>query len=111
MINPDSMSEAVRQALKDLQAQLARQESVIDAKTGEVARLEFVVKLQKEQIRLLTLRLFGSKGEKLSPNQVQLLLEEASVSLGEVAKEAELPESKKSDLPPKAKRPRSSHIG
>jgi transposase len=97
MIDLDSMPTAVQQVVKDLQAQLARQ--------------EFINKLQKEEIRLLNIRLYGPKGEKLFPNQALLLLDEASVSLGEVAKEADLPESKKTDSLPKAKRARSSNPG
>ena len=96
MINLDSMPEAVRQAIKDLQAQVALQ--------------DFIIKQQKEEIRLLTIRLFGQKGEKLSPEQTQFLLEEASVSLGEVAKEADLAQSNE-NAAPKSKRARSTHPG
>ena len=91
------MPEAVRQVVKDLQAQVALQ--------------DFIIKHQKEEIRLLTIRLFGQKGEKLSPEQTQLLLEEASVSSGEVAKEADLAEFKESAAAPKAKRVRSTNPG
>ncbi len=84
------------QAIKDLQAQVALQ--------------DFIIKQQKEEIRLLTIRLFGQKGEKLSPEQTQFLLEEASVSIGEVAKEADLAESKESAAP-KRKRARSTNPG
>ena len=46
--------------------------------------------MQKEEIRLLNIRLYGYKGEKLSPDQTALLFGEASVSVGEVVKEAQL---------------------
>jgi hypothetical protein len=45
---------------------------VTDLKT-QVARLERIVQLKDEQIRLLNIRIFGPKGEKLSSAQIQLL--------------------------------------
>jgi len=96
MINLDSMPDAVRQVVKDLQAQVAIQ--------------DFIIKQQKEEIRLLTLRLFGQKGEKLSPEQTQFLLEEASVSQGEVATEADVAQSIE-NAAPKSKRARSTNPG
>lgn len=78
---------------------------------AEIARLQFILKLQDEKIRLLNLRLFGPKGEKLSSAQVQLLLGEPSVMLGEVAQEAELPPARKEDPLPQPKQPRPNHPG
>jgi transposase len=78
---------------------------------AENARLQRVIQLKDEQIRLLNIRLFGPKGEKLSCAQTPLLLEEASVSAAEVEKEAALPESQKQNPLPKAKKPRPNHPG
>jgi len=50
-----------------------------------------LLRLKDEQIRLLNFRLFGPKGEKLSPEQIQLLFQEVSVMAGEVEQEAERP--------------------
>ena len=111
MINLDSMPQAALQVIKDLQAQLTRQEEVLKDDKNEVRRLECIIKMQKEEIRLLNIRLYGYKGEKLSPDQTALLFGEASVSVGEVVKEAQLSESKKTDAPARAKRARSSNPG
>ena len=78
---------------------------------AEIARLHLILKLQDEKIRLLNIKLFGPKGEKLSSAQVQLLLEEPSVMAGEVAQEAELPPARKEDPLPRAKQPRPHHPG
>jgi hypothetical protein len=47
--------------------------------------------LQAGQIRLLNFRLWGPKGEKFSPTQTLWLLEEASVTVQEIAQEAAAP--------------------
>lgn len=78
---------------------------------AQVARLERIVQLKDEQIRLLHFRIFGPKGEKLSSAQIQLLLDEASLTAGEVAQEAERPEAQKQDPLPRAKQPRPNHPG
>jgi transposase len=83
--------------------------SVLEA---ENARLQQVVRLKDEQIRLLNFRLFGPKSEKLSSAQMNLLVEEVSLSAGEVDQEAELPQAQKDNPLPKQARPaRSSHPG
>src|SRR5579864_817994 len=97
MVLPASLSADARQAFEGLQAQ--------------VARLEMIVKLKDEQIRLLNFRLFGPKSEKLSPAQIPLLLGEISLSAGEVEQEAELPEAQKQNPLPKAKPSRPNHPG
>lgn len=51
---------------------------------AEVARLTRLLQLKDEHIRLLNLRLFGPKSEKLSNGQMNLLLDEASLTAGEV---------------------------
>ena len=85
---------------------------------AEVSRLTELVKvkdrllqLKDEVIRLLNFKLFGPKTEKLSPNQTLLLLDEASVSAGEVRAEAQLPAAQKESPLPKARQPRPNHPG
>ena len=97
MISLDSLPGPARQFVQDLQAR--------------VARLEIVVKLKDEQIRLLNFRLFGPKSEKLSPAQIPLLLAEISVSAGEVEQEASRAEAERQAPVPKAKPPRPNHPG
>jgi transposase len=67
--------------------------------------------LKDEQIRLLNFRIFGPKTEKLSPGQLTLLLDEVSLSAGEVNQEAERPEAPKPVRLPHAKQPRPNHPG
>jgi transposase len=76
-----------------------------------VTRLERIIQLKDEQIRLLNFRLFGPKSEKLSSAQIPLLLGEVSLTAGEVDQEAERPEAQKQDPLPKAKQPRPNHPG
>jgi transposase len=97
MIALETLPGDVRQVIAGLQA--------------EVAYKDAMLKFKDEQIRLLNIRLFGARGEKLSPGQIQLLLEEASVSAGEVAQEAERPEEEKQNPLPKARKRRTSHPG
>lgn len=77
----------------------------------QVARLERLLQLKDEQIRLLNFRLFGPKGEKLSSAQIELLLTEMSLTAGEVGQEAERPASQKQDPLARAKQPRPNHPG
>jgi len=93
MIALDSWPQAARQALEGLQA--------------EVVRLQRIVQLKDEQIRLLNFRIFGPKHEKLSPGQMSLLLEEVSLVAAEVEQEAERPEPEKQATLPRAKKPRN----
>lgn len=94
---PEPVSDKVRQAF----------ESVL----AENARLARLLELSREEIKLLNARIFGPKSEKLSPEQIPLLLEEASLTAGEVEREAELPAEQKADPLPKARRPRPNHAG
>jgi transposase len=95
MTAPDSTASDLRQALERAQ--------------GEVGRLQRIIALKDEQIRLLNFRLFGPKGEKLSPEQIQLLFQEVSVMAGEVQQEAERSEAQKPA--PQSSQPRQSHPG
>lgn len=97
MVAIDTLPVPARQICQDLQA--------------EVSRLGKIIQLKDEQIKLLNLRLFGPKSEKLSRAQMSLLLTEVSLSAGEVDQEAERPEAEKQIPLPKAKRPRPNHPG
>lgn len=97
MTAPEPILSDLQQALEKAQA--------------ENARLQKVIQLKDEQIRLLNFRLFGPKSEKLSSAQIPLLLAEISVSTGEVNQEADRPESEKQPRLPEARPPRSSHPG
>ena len=92
------------------QSTLDLAQALADAQ-AENRRLLRILELKDEQIRLLNLRFFGPKGEKLSPAQVQLLLDEASVTAGEVAREADLPDTQRQNPLPRAKQPRPNHPG
>ena len=111
MISLDSLPAPARQAFQSLQAENARL-------VPEIARLEKalqdkdkLLQIQDEKIRLLNLRLWGPKGEKLSPAQTALLLDEASVTTAEVQQEAQRPPPEKENPLPKAKAPRPNHPG
>jgi transposase len=78
---------------------------------SENRRLLRIIELQKEEIRLLNIRRFGPKGEKLSSFQGVLLLQEPSITTPEVAREAELPQEQKQPPLPRAKHPRLNHPG
>jgi transposase len=97
MIALETLPQAARQVVVDLQ--------------GEVERLQRLLQLKEEQIKLLNFRLFGPRGEKLSPAQIQLLLAEISVQAGEVEQEAERPEPEKENPRPKNRIPRPRHPG
>src|SRR3954453_348132 len=97
MAAPDPILSDLQQALQTAQA--------------ENARLEKLIQLKDEQIRLLNFRFFGPKSEKLSSAQIPLLVEEVSISAGEIEKEAERPETENPPPLPETPQPRSSHPG
>ena len=97
MAPPETCSAPAGQVVEDLQT--------------EVLRLRRIIQLKDEQIKLLNFRLFGPKSEKLSSAQMPLLLEEISLSAGEVDTEAERPEAKKQTPLPRARKPRPNHPG
>lgn len=84
---------------------------LVEVLQAENSDLKKIIRLKDEEIKLLNIRLFGPKGEKLTPNQSQLLLGELSVTTQEVEKEAELPEAEKQKPLPRAKNPRAPHPG
>lgn len=97
MITLDSLPDPARQAFQDLQA--------------EVARLQRIIQLKDQEIRLLNIRFWGPKSEKLSPAQMTLMLEEVSLTEGEVGQEAQRPEPERQNPLPRAKKPRRQHPG
>src|SRR5208282_1900297 len=104
MIALDTLPAPARQAFEGLQTENARLAKVIEDK-------DKLLQIQDEKIRLLNLRLWGPKGEKLSPAQIALLFQEASVTAAEVQQEAQRPEPEKENPLPKAKTPRPNHPG
>lgn len=78
---------------------------------AELVRLRRIIELKDEQIRLLNLRFFGPKTEKLSSAQMTLMLQELSLSVGEVDQEAQRPPAQKDNPLPRAKQPRPNHPG
>jgi transposase len=97
MTAPDPILSDLQQALQKAQA--------------ENARLQQIIQLKDEQIRLLNFRFFGPKSEKLSSAQIPLLWEEISLSTGEVEQEAERPEAQKQSPLAQSRQPRSRHPG
>lgn len=95
MVDLNATPEQLRKAYEELQA--------------ENFRLQVVIKLKDEQIRLLNLEKWGPKADKLAPDQLALLSQELVVSAAEVEREATLPEAQKQL--PKAKQPRPNHPG
>ena len=124
--NPDYAAEYLAQVLaeKDKAAFLLALKDVVEA-TGGMSVMAKRVGLKRPslykvfskrgnptlEIRLLNIRRFGPKGEKLSSLQAVLLLEEPSVTAQEVAQEAELPPEQKEQPLPRAKQPRPNHPG
>jgi transposase len=97
MTTLDSLPQPAREALEGLQA--------------EVVRLQRIIQIKDEQIRLLNFRMFGPKSEKLSSGQMSLMLEEISLRAGEVDQEAEQPEAQKQLPPRRTRKPRGQHPG
>jgi len=104
MIPLETLPDAARRAFEGLQTDNLRLQA-------EQVRLQQIIALKDEQIRLLNFRFFGPKSEKLSPAQMALLQAEISLTLEEVEQEAERPAAEKSAPVPKAKIPRPNHPG
>ncbi len=101
MIALDSLPDAARLLV---QAELERLEKALQDQAQ-------IIKLQEEKIRLLNLRLWGPKSEKITPAQTALLFEEASVTAAEIQQEASQPAAQRENPLPKAKAPRPNHPG
>ena len=75
----------------------------------EVIRLNQILKLKDEQIRLLHLKKWGPKADQLSQAQLALLPLEPVVTVAEIEQEAARPEAEKQL--PQAKKARNNHPG
>jgi transposase len=95
-------------SLRETSPESARRLQDLEA---ENARLQKIIQLKDEQIKLLNFRLFGPKSEKLSSAQMPLLLAEISLCAAEVETEAERPQAQKQNPLPKAKQARPHHPG
>ena len=104
MISPDSLSPEARQAFAVLQGEVGRLAQVIRAK-------DQIIEIQEQKIRLLNFKLWGPKGDTISPAQTALLFEEASVTSCEIEQEASLPPAQKENPLPRAKKARAYHPG
>ncbi len=107
MISLDSLPTESRQAFESLQARVDR----LAGLPAEVMRLQQIIELQNQKIRLLNFRLWGPKGDTISPAQTALLFEEPSVTPAEIEKEAGLPPAQKENPLPRAKPARANHPG
>jgi transposase len=104
MISLDSLPTEARQAIESLQGQVGRLEQVLRTK-------DQIIEIQEQKIRLLNFKLWGPKGDTISPAQTALLFEEASVTLAEIEQEASCPPAQKENPLPRAKRPHPNHPG
>ena len=109
MIALDTLPEPVRQAILDLRAQVESQDKVIRERDQKIADQQKLLQIQSEKIRWFNLKLWGPKGEKLSPNQTLMLLEEGSVTEKEVEQEAA--QAPVASPAPKARAARPNHPG
>ncbi|HEX9047729.1 MAG TPA: IS66 family transposase [Verrucomicrobiae bacterium] len=104
MILLEDLPANVRQAFIGLESENARLRD-------ESLRQQQIIRLQAEQIRLFNFKLYGPKSEQLSPDQMQLLQAEISLTQGEVDQEAQRPAAQKAAPRPKVKIPRPQHPG
>lgn len=82
------------------------------AMQAEISRLQRVLSLKDEEIRLLNIRRWGPKADKLSTDQLALLPTELVVDTQEVEREAQLPQKAKASAGvARAKAPRDPHPG
>ena len=102
MIDLSAIPPQARESVEKVQAENLLLQS-------EVARLKHDLQLREEIIKLLNLRLWGPKSEKLSPDQLALLPLELVTTAQEVEQETQRPEAQKQL--PKAKAPRNNHPG
>jgi transposase len=104
MIALDSLPDPVRRAFEDLQDRNGRLEEALRTK-------DQIIEIQDQKIRLLNLKLWGPKGETISPAQTALLFDEAGVTSAEIETEAGLPPAQKENPLPKDRNPRAHHPG
>lgn len=111
-ILPESVRPLVREQLARLEKTICDQARSLQDQDQVIQDQKKRLQLQEEKIRWFNLKLWGPKGEKLSPDQTQWLLEEGSVTEAEVAHEASLPQAAATATPvPQAKQPRPNHPG
>jgi transposase len=109
---PGSVRPPVRAQLERLEKTICDQARSLQDQDQMIQDQKKRLQLQAEKIRWFNLQLWGPRGEKLSPDQTLLLLEEASVAEAEVEHEASLPPAAAAVTPvPKAKQPRPQHPG
>ncbi len=125
MIALDPLPAEVRQALEGLQAenvrlaqinqaqdqQLQAQKGELQAQDRELQAQAKIIHIQAEKIRLLNFRIWGPRSEQLSPAQMALLFEEASVTVAEAQQETQRTAAEKATPPPRARKPRTQHPG
>jgi transposase len=104
MISLDSLPTQVRQAFEALQDRNGRLEQDNRIK-------DQIIEIQDQKIRLLNFKLWGPKGETISPAQTAMLFDEASVTSAEIEKEADLPPAQKENPLPGDRKPRARHPG
>src|ERR1700691_1377363 len=102
MISLDSLSTEARQAFESLQGENGRLAQVIRTK-------DQIIEIQEQKIRLLNFKLWGPKGDTISPAQTAMLFEEASVTSAEIEQEASCPPAQKETPLPRAKPTRPNH--
>jgi transposase len=104
MISLDSLPPQARQAFADLQDRVGRLEQALRTK-------DQIIGIQDQKIRLLNFKLWGPRGETISPAQTALLFDEAGVTSAEIQTEADLPAAQKENPLPKSRQPRPHHPG
>ncbi len=104
MISLESLPVQVRQAFEGLQAQNACLQQALRSR-------DQIIEQQNQKIRLLNFKLWGPKGDTISPAQTALLFDEASVTAAEIQQEASLPQAQKDNPLPRARKPRPYHPG
>src|ERR1044071_2530439 len=89
MIDLSAIPPQAREAVEKVQAENIRLNARLQDFESEVARLKHDLQLREEIIKLLNLRLWGPKSEKLSPDQLALLPLELVTTAQEVEQETQ----------------------
>ena len=101
------MQDALEQLPADLKETFSRLLDEHQRVVGERDRVQTENKILREQIRLLRLEKYGSRSEKLSDGQLDLLDKEPSVVAAEIENESNQPPEPE----PLAKKPKAKHPG
>ena len=109
--------QELRKALELSQGDLVQSQNVLrttqvclEESQNRAKLLELTIKKKDDEIKLLCLKLWGPKSEKLSPNQMELLFGEISVSPEEIQQETTQAQSQP-EKPVNARKPRTEHAG